>query len=304
MKRKVVKHGPSTLIISIPSGWAKKYSVKQGDELDVDEQGSRLIIDNKGEKQLPEINMDISGLKPKMIRRFLVNSYQYGYDKINVLYNNPKQCLHIQHKLPELLGYEIIERTNEGCVIKNIAKKIDIDFKNSIKKTFLILNGMIDDLCEGYRDEDKKRMANIHYKDVDINKYTSFCLRMINKETYTGYPSSQIHTIYHIIITLENVADNYKKLSKLLSKFPKDKNIQKILLKLKDYFKQNYEFFYKPDKEKVLNSMKTNIVIRRMIKENLKKTKNTKNLLVLTLLNHITQVTYHLTSKHLIAVKF
>ena len=77
MKRKVVKHGPSTLIISIPSGWAKKYSVKQGDELDVDEQGSRLIIDNKGEKQLPEINMDISGLKPKMIRRFYIFNINY-----------------------------------------------------------------------------------------------------------------------------------------------------------------------------------------------------------------------------------
>ena len=33
MKRKVVKHGTSTLTVSLPSLWAKEYGLKPGDEL-------------------------------------------------------------------------------------------------------------------------------------------------------------------------------------------------------------------------------------------------------------------------------
>lgn len=239
-----------------------------------------------------------------MVRRYLINAYQLGYDKINILYNNSHQCNYVQQKLPELLGYEILERTNEGCIVQNIATKIDIDFKSAVKKTFLITNNMIDNIYEAYKKFNKIDLANVPYKDVDINKYTSFCLRAINKEIYTGYTSSQIHTIYHIIITVENIADYYKKLSKLLIKFREDKDILNVILKIKDFFGQNHEFFYKPNKEKMLKSIQMNLNIRRMIKNSFKETKDSKKLLILTLLSRITDTTYHLTSKHLTGVIF
>ncbi len=44
MKRKVSLHGPSTLTVSLPSKWVKKYCIKKGDELDIEEKNSTLII--------------------------------------------------------------------------------------------------------------------------------------------------------------------------------------------------------------------------------------------------------------------
>lgn len=297
MKRKVVKHGPSTLIISIPSAWARKYGIKQGDELDVDEQESRLIIDTKGERKLPEITIDISDLPNKIVSRFLVNSYQIGYDKINITHESPKQQIIIQNKIPEFLGYEIIERTNEGCVIKNIATKIDIDFQPAVRKIFLLTKSMINDLYEAYNENDKKRLANIPFKDLDINKYAHFCLRTINKGLFTGYPPEDTHMLYHFIITLEILADNYKKLAKLLVNFEKDKKIYNIILKIKNYFEFAYDFFYKPDKKKLLEAMHIDQEIFRKIKESFRITKDSKKLLILTLLNNIAQTNYHLTSR-------
>ena len=35
MKRRVIKQGPSTLVVSLPISWVKSLSVQKGDELDV-----------------------------------------------------------------------------------------------------------------------------------------------------------------------------------------------------------------------------------------------------------------------------
>ena len=44
MRRKIVQHGPATLTLSLPSGWAKKWGIKKGSELEVEELGKELRI--------------------------------------------------------------------------------------------------------------------------------------------------------------------------------------------------------------------------------------------------------------------
>ena len=57
MKRKIVKHGNSTLTVSLPSKWAKNNSLKQGDEIDVIENGKELILNSKKEAGLGYIEI-------------------------------------------------------------------------------------------------------------------------------------------------------------------------------------------------------------------------------------------------------
>ena len=44
MKRKVIQIADSTQLISLPRKWALKYGIKKGDELDVEEQGSNVLV--------------------------------------------------------------------------------------------------------------------------------------------------------------------------------------------------------------------------------------------------------------------
>ena len=37
MKRKIVKQGSATMTISLPATWIKKFNLKVGDELEIDE---------------------------------------------------------------------------------------------------------------------------------------------------------------------------------------------------------------------------------------------------------------------------
>lgn len=287
-----MKHGPSTLIISIPSRWAKKYGIKQGDELDVDEQESRLVIDTKGEKKLPELRIDVSNLSKKLTERFLINAYQLGHDKINITYSNPKICSFLNEKIQQLLGYEIIERSDDGCVIKNIATKIDLDFDKSLKKIFLLVNGIVKTTHEAYKNGDKKLLKNLHYKDIDVNKFAYFCLRTLNKQHYVSCMEEGSHVLYHLIIRIENLADYYKKLSKMLSKIDSDKDIEKLLFELKEHYNDAFDFFYEPQKDKLSNLLDKDKKILKLIKKSFGKTKTVSKLLTLTMLSNINQSIY------------
>ena len=60
MKRKVIQLAHSTAVISLPSKWVKKYGVKKGDEIEVGEEESRLIVtaEQTGSPKKQEIEVD------------------------------------------------------------------------------------------------------------------------------------------------------------------------------------------------------------------------------------------------------
>ena len=86
MKRRVVLHGTSTLTISLPSRWVKRFDIKKGDELDVEDYGREL-----------RVNADSSGFERKMIevgnlrrvgKSCITSSYRQGYDEIELGYED------------------------------------------------------------------------------------------------------------------------------------------------------------------------------------------------------------------------
>ena len=44
MKRKVIQIAESTQLVSLPRKWALKYGVKKGDEVDVLEEGNKIVV--------------------------------------------------------------------------------------------------------------------------------------------------------------------------------------------------------------------------------------------------------------------
>src|SRR3989338_9117946 len=91
MKRKIVKLGPSTLVVSLPSKWIKRQELKAGDEIEVDDKDSQLVLNGKGEKKKTEATIDLHGLNESAIRTLVTNTYRLGYDKVMVHFENNDQ---------------------------------------------------------------------------------------------------------------------------------------------------------------------------------------------------------------------
>ena len=86
MERKVMKQGPSTLVVSLPSKWTKKYNVKKGSSIFLKEHGSTISISKHAEKGETKITVDASGTLP-MTHRITGALYKAGYDEINMKYS-------------------------------------------------------------------------------------------------------------------------------------------------------------------------------------------------------------------------
>ena len=254
MKRKVIQIADSTQLVSLPRKWALEHGIKKGEELDVREEGHTLVVSADKEPHENEIEIDLSGLTPRLADRFVARAYQKGYDTIKVNYKNHEIFEAIQKKVPELLGFEILQEDANSCVVKSISAKLNIDFDESLKKAFTILVEMAEGCFKGYKEGDKNKLKNLFYKDFDVNKFCYFCERVINKQYYTepiGIP-----VLYSLIDNLEDIADEFKYMGERLINSKKKKEILVLLEELDKIVKKCYEFFYKPEKEKSVEAMK------------------------------------------------
>ena len=89
MKRKVVLHGPSTLIISLPISWTKKYNVQKGDELDVVEKNNQLVVSTDGVVALGSTVINAEKIDRTGLRAMIMSAYRKGFDTIEIRYNKP-----------------------------------------------------------------------------------------------------------------------------------------------------------------------------------------------------------------------
>ena len=247
IKRSVIQIANSTQLISLPRKWSKKYNIQKGDELEVEEQGTKLSITTETIPKINAIEVDVSGLTPRLVDRFLARSYQKGYDRITLNFDKQEIIATIQNKVPELLGFEIMSQTKNSCVVESISAKLNINFDNALRKAFLIILEMGDICLEAFKNGDTKTLENLHYKDYDVNKFCYFCLRSINKGHHEGFGT---YVLYYLIESLEDVGDEYKALAKHLSKTTSNKKkLLNILSRVNRLTKLSYDFFYKPSKE-------------------------------------------------------
>ena len=74
MKRKLVKQGAATLMVSIPSKWAKANNLDKGDEVELDEFRNRLVLSVDGTSQRSERIIEINSLTESTIRTLITST--------------------------------------------------------------------------------------------------------------------------------------------------------------------------------------------------------------------------------------
>ncbi|MBN2053162.1 AbrB/MazE/SpoVT family DNA-binding domain-containing protein [Candidatus Woesearchaeota archaeon] len=245
MKRKVIQLAGKTLVVSLPSKWVKKYGVKKGEEVEVEEGESKLAITvvGKGEKKtkiLDVKNLDV------MLNRTIGGLYKAGYDEIEIIYHSPEQYQIIRDVLNKTcLGYEIIKQGQRVIVIRNLSDLHSQELDNLIRRLFLTLLSSAEDSLAYIKQNNLKGLEEIELRDQLINKYSDLCRRILNIQ---GYESTKTTTtFYYICEGLEKVGDGYRDLVKFIlkNKINKiDKDTIEIISDLNLMLRLFYELFY------------------------------------------------------------
>jgi len=253
MKRKVIQIANSTQLISLPRKWANEYNIYKGAELEIDIEGNSLIVHSDNAKSLKKRELTVGDEEPH-VKYILHGLYKKGYDEATLYFNNPKTISVIQqiiHK--EMIGFEVVEQSLRSCLIKAIAGGFEKEFDTMFRRSFLLLKTMSDKVLEGIGNKDNTTITSLFYIENDINKYTCFCRRIINK---TGYKDYKI-LMYCIVDELERIADEYKymfnhfmKNSDLINKI--DKKIIELLEEVTKLVNDAYITYYKFDINEVV----------------------------------------------------
>ncbi|MBD3361445.1 hypothetical protein GF358_01505 [Candidatus Woesearchaeota archaeon] len=301
MRRKVIQIADSTQLISLPRKWAQKRGIKKGDELEVNERGNSIVISTDRTPGSMEKIIDVSGLTPRLTDRFLARAYQKGYDKLTFYFDDQEKMKAIQHKVPELLGFEIMNHTKNNCTVQSISTNMQIDFNSALRQVFRIIKEMAEICLDSYKEGNKIALNNVESRDYDVNKFAYYCLRTINKTK--AHEGGNATMLYYLLESLEDVGDEYKILAKYLAKLKQnDPLFVSLISKLNEITKLAYEFFYNPKKKNALSIMN----LRKEIEDSIEKklvTKNINEIKALLAMKSIVTVLYHIPTMRLDTIK-
>ena len=246
MKRKIVRHGSSSLTITLPIKWVEKFNLKKGDELNIEEAGPMLMLTTEQEIASPkkEVSITESGIFTK---NNLSHLYQLGYDEIEVRFDESSVLEEIKKRLPNCIGFEIIDQKDNMVYIKSIATTIESEFDTLLRKSFQITNEMARCILDILKKNHYEKLKEIRNMEALNNKFTDVCIRILNKKGYK-IPKRTMQ-IYEIVKNIERIADEFKYICDLFSGYSKkiDKDMLNNFVEAVDYYMVFYNMFYKFD---------------------------------------------------------
>jgi phosphate uptake regulator len=247
MKRKIVLHGPSTMTVSLPSEWVKRYGVAKGDELSMEERGRELHIRLDKERTSKSKEIDIGTLK-RVGKSCITSAYRQGFDELTLHFQHPSYR-EVVHDLlsKELTGLEIIRQTSTSCTLKDLTGHTADEFHNALRRIWLLLIDLSEATHDSLVKGTESDYAAIPDMDRSINKFSNYCLRILVKNNNQDDYQKLLH--YHIIKTLEKIGDQYKDLCTYYSRPLRAADAQSLALckQVNGLLNELYSLFYKKD---------------------------------------------------------
>jgi phosphate uptake regulator len=303
MKRRIIKQGHNTLTLTLPSEWVKKLNLKAGDEVDVLEKESTLLVNGRERNKEKSTVIDITGFTIPLLWRFFQSAYRAGNDEIRITFDPDKKdyedAYHyyttqfdyskLGEKIPErpalamiqsvvdrFIGMGVIESGKGYCIVREMGESSPKEFDNSLRRIFLVIQQMFERVNEAIlHDEigDKGLCKELHTIDLNVDRLVDYCSRILNKMSNT-FSDSKKMLLFSTLFILELIGDEFKYIGKHLAVSKKPvKDVLPLIEMVKEHFDMYYHLFYKFDRETAIKFGKNDYRIYNehfKIKENLK----------------------------------
>ena len=280
MKRKIIKQGHNTLTITLPSNWAKKFSLAPGSEIELTEKDNGLLISTEQSSSLGKTEINIDNMDIPTIWKYLMGIYREGYDEVKITFSpslklespykffaqhkedikykkekHGKGPLDFFHELVNrFIGFEITSHGEGFIIIREMSEATSKEFENSLRRVFFLIQQMAEETCKALSKNKPELLTHIHDVDVNLDKFHDYCIRILNKKGNREYGKPNL--IFSMLYLLELLGDEYKNISHhLLQDFSEKsnlKNLKEMADSVKEQIDHLYTLYYKFDKELVL----------------------------------------------------
>jgi len=216
MKRCVLKAGRSSLAISMPRSYIDEHQIIPGQEMDVMQHGSALIITcDKPKSRIKTIDLsDLSNKtrEARILDKIIGALFRQGGDTFEIKVRNEKtsELLREIIRKGKLSMYEEPNPSGENSFvihspISQFDEKTLENLTNAIiKNIYLTMERLADSISEGYLTQ--VLADELVAKDRIINEHTDICKRIINKTVLNYKSTSQ----YNFVDRTEKIGDAVK----------------------------------------------------------------------------------------------
>lgn len=285
MKRKLIQMAGKTIVVSLPAEWVKKYNLKKSEEIDLEEQGGRIVISTSKEYNIEKVKIDLREATERVIRWTLSALHKSGFDEIVIEHDKKETVRLIEELIKDLFtGFTIIEQTKERCVLKSISKDQESELDPALRRAFLVTISMGEETLEAIKQGKFGDLKELAMKERTNNQLTNFCERILNKRGYKNYKKTNF--MYIIAWNLEKICDNYNYICNLLKDAKKVKigyDVIKLYESANELFKGYYELFYKFD----INRLSELSTKKKEIEKETRKIMKGKNEIEVELIHHL-----------------
>jgi phosphate uptake regulator len=242
MKRKVIKLGANSLLVSLPSAWAKKHGITKGDEIVLEEKDNKLVLSSSKIPAGSTATIDITNLTP-LVKRALGALYKKGYDEFTIHFADHDELERAYEVIrEEFTGFEVVHHGKNHLVAREISQPHADQFDTVLRRQFLVIKDFANDIANALEGKDAAWLQRLTLRDKDVNKLADFCRRLINK-----HQSSQTSTgLYFIVEQLEKISDRYRDISSFASqqRLAPSKTLLKAYREVMEYLDEFYRCFY------------------------------------------------------------
>ncbi len=213
MERTVSQIGPSTLMVSLPSKWARAVGIKKGDLLQVEEQGKKICFTAGRGTAKRETHITIN--KQEEFRKYVNALYQEGYDIIEISSKETLNPAVLMKDMEMLTGFELIKHAPTVCTITSFIKETPEEIDAVIKKLTLLNLLMAQSITHALEEnQEKMPVDEMMAMESSNNKLAMLCKRMLAKGGYIH--QEKTGDVYIIVSYLENIADELREICKAL----------------------------------------------------------------------------------------
>jgi phosphate uptake regulator len=250
MKRKLVRQGAATLMVSVPAKWARQFNLGKGSEVEVSEEDNAIIITS--ERSETRKTKEVNVKQGAFLKRMIFMPYREGYDTIRLNFDDPKIMGQIENVVDMLMGFEIIDQGPTHCRIGTVSVESEQSFENVLRRCFLLIKTMAEESHDALQKKEFEKMRSIGDMERSVHRYCDFTMRIINK-TWTR-PKPEITRTYWVITILKEISDLLAETCNYMhEKKPKlSKDIVSIYRRTVDLASRLSDIYYKPRTENLL----------------------------------------------------
>ncbi len=215
MKRKVVKVGPMTLMVSLPAKWVQEQHIESGQELYVTlSTDSLLFTKSEVKPEKKKIEIDISLFNKYVLFRYWEMVYIKGYDEIVLIHRNTmigdvkgnqENVRSVVKRLcTRSLGLEIISQTMTRTEIRSFLTDESEKLEQIEKRIFFLLKEFMADFERYVSGKLPLSASDVLISHDIIVKYIKYFLRMVEKSDKTILQKQQLYVLYTHLNLLVN----------------------------------------------------------------------------------------------------